>query len=50
MVVLMAVSALCWRAWYRWGLLRTWMVGAPVLFAVLWAFSNEAMRLLPNVY
>jgi sortase A len=50
LVVLMVVSALCWRSWYRWGLLRTWLIGAPVLFAVLWAFGNESMRLLPNVY
>jgi hypothetical protein len=25
-------------------------VGAPVMFAILWGLSTEAMRLLPNVY
>jgi sortase A len=50
LVVLAGVSALCWRAWYRWGLLRTWLVGAPVLFAVLWVLGNSTMGLLPNVY
>jgi sortase A len=50
LVVLAGVSALCWRAWYRWGLLRTWLVGAPVLLAVLWVLGNTTMRLLPNVY
>jgi len=49
-VALLAVSAVCWRLWSRWGMLRTWLVGAPVLFAILWGLSNEAMRLLPNVY
>ena len=48
--VLTGASALVWRAWYRWGLLRTWLVGAPVLFAILWAIGNAAMRLVPNVY
>jgi len=50
LVLLVAASALCWRCWNRFGLLRTWLVGAPVLFAVLWALGNETMRLLPNVY
>ncbi len=47
---LAAASAAVWWLWSRWGLLRTWLVGAPVLLALLWALSNEAMRLLPNVY
>ncbi len=50
LVVLVAASAVFWRLWSRWGILQTWIVGAPVLFAILWALSNEAMRLLPNVY
>ena len=48
--LLLAGSAACWWLWSYWGLLRTWLVGAPVLFAVLWELSNEAIRLLPNVY
>ena len=47
---LLVASAACWWLWSRWGALRTWLVGAPVLFALLWGLSNEAMRLLPNVY
>jgi sortase A len=47
---LAAASAACWWLWSYWGLLRTWIIGAPVLFGILWALSNEAMRLLPNVY
>jgi sortase A len=43
-------SAAVWWLWSRWGLLRAWIVGAPILLALLWGLSNEAMRLLPNVY
>jgi sortase A len=43
-------SVAVWWLWSRWGLLRAWVIGAPVLLALLWGFSNEAMRLLPNVY
>jgi sortase A len=50
LVVLFAVSAACWWLWARWGLTRTWIVGAPVLFALLWVISSEVMRFLPNVY
>jgi sortase A len=47
---LFAATAACWWLWSYWGLLRTWLIGAPILFAILWALSNEAVRLLPNVY
>jgi sortase A len=50
LVALFAVSGICWWLWARWGLLRTWLIGAPVLLAVLWMLSSEVMRLLPNVY
>jgi sortase A len=36
--------------WFRWGRWQTWMVAAPLMFAILWGLSNEVMRLLPNVY
>jgi hypothetical protein len=49
-VLLLAASTVCWWLWARWGLARTWLIGAPVLFAVMWMLSNEVMRLLPNVY
>ena len=44
------VSAAVWLWWSHWGILRARGVGAPVLLALLWGLSNEAMRLLPNVY
>jgi sortase A len=50
LAALVAAVVACWYLWGRWGLLRTWLVGAPVLLAVLWMFSNELMRLVPNVY
>lgn len=46
---LLAATAACWWLWSTWGLLRTWIVGAPVLFAILWLLSDQALRLLPNV-
>ncbi len=46
----LVASAISWWLWSRWGILRTWLVGAPLLLAVLWGLSNEAMRFLPNVY
>jgi sortase A len=36
-------------AWLRWGRWQTWLVAAPILLAVLWGISEEAMRLLPNL-
>ena len=50
LLLLGAGSAAAWWLWSRWGILQTWLVGAPVLFAILWGLSDEAMRLLPNVY
>ena len=48
-LALLVASALSWWLWARWGILRAWLVGAPVVFGVLWFLSNETMRLLPNV-
>jgi sortase A len=50
LLLLAAGTAATWWLWSRWGILQTWLVGAPVLFAILWGLSDEAMRLLPNVY
>jgi sortase A len=47
---LAVASAAVWWLWSRLGILRAWVIGAPVLLALLWGLSNEAMRLLPNVY
>jgi sortase A len=37
-------------AWLKWGRWQTWLVGAPILLAVIWAISQESMQLLPNVF
>ena len=50
MAGLIAAAIACWRLWSRSGLLRIWLVGAPVLLGLLWGFSTQGMRLLPNVY
>ena len=41
----------CGLAWaqVRWGSSPTWLVGLPVLLAALWAASDSAMALLPNL-
>jgi sortase A len=36
-------------AWLRWGRWQTWLVGAPVILAVLWGLAQESMQLLPNL-
>jgi sortase A len=33
----------------RWTPLQVWLVGAPVVLAVMWGASNTAVRLLPNL-
>lgn len=47
--LLLGSVALVWL-WSRWGLARTWLIGAPVLLGILWGLSTELMRLLPNVF
>jgi sortase A len=47
--LLLAAIGAVWM-WVRWGRLQSWLVGAPVIFAILWGLSTEVMRLLPNVY
>jgi sortase A len=49
LALLVAAAAVAWL-WRRWGHRQTWLVGAPVVLGILWAFSTEAMRLLPNVF
>jgi sortase A len=50
MAAMIATAIVCWRLWSRSGLLKIWLVGAPVLLGLLWGFSTEGMRLLPNVF
>jgi sortase A len=50
LIALLAVAVGVSWLWSRLGLGRTWLIGGPVIFAVLWALSTEVMRLLPNVY
>jgi len=49
LALLAGLIALVWL-WSRWGFPRAWLIGAPVLFGILWGLSTEVMRLLPNVY
>lgn len=46
--LLIAGCGIAWL-WSRWGRWQTWLVGVPVLVALLWGLSTEAMRLLPNI-
>ena len=47
--LLLAAVALSWtRA--RWGGWQTWLVGAPVVLALLWLTTQSASVLLPNLF
>jgi sortase A len=45
----LATGAVIW-AWLRWGRLQTWLVGGPLLAAILWAASDQVALLLPNLF
>lgn len=47
-LLLVTVLAAVW-AWLRWGRWQTWVVGMPVILAVLWGTTSAASLLLPNV-
>lgn len=55
MPLLLWVQALlvvgCTLGWaqVRWGRWQSWLVGVPVLVAVLWSASTMATQLLPNL-
>jgi sortase A len=36
-------------SWMRWGRWQTWLVAVPIIFSVMWALSQEGMRLVPNI-
>lgn len=46
--LLLTVLAVVWVR-SRWGDWQTWLVAAPVLLAVVWAGSESAFQLLPNL-
>lgn len=47
-LLLVSVVAVTW-AGLRWGIWQAWLVGVPVLVAVLWAVSLQFTQLLPNL-
>ena len=48
-VLLITLLASLWLL-ARWGWRRSWLIIAPVALGVLWALSNQLLRLVPNVY
>jgi len=46
---LLLASVLVSWAWTRWLHGQTWIVGLPIVFAVLWGVSGAVLRLLPNL-
>jgi sortase A len=46
---LLATGALVLWSWIRWGRRQTWLVGVPVIVAMLWGTTNALMQLLPNL-
>ncbi|HVW79430.1 MAG TPA: class E sortase, partial [Mycobacteriales bacterium] len=44
--LLLAAVAVVW-SWTRWGRRQTWLVGTPLLVAVMWGVADTAMRLVP---
>jgi sortase A len=50
LAALIVASGFAWFLWSRWGILRAWLVAAPILLWVMWELSNSVMGLLPNVY
>jgi sortase A len=44
----MSTAVLVWT-WYRWGRWQTWLVGLPVVLAILWGVAENALAMLPNL-
>jgi sortase A len=49
LMALVAVAVGAAWARLRWGLWQAWVVGIPILIAVLWGASRGALMLLPNL-
>jgi hypothetical protein len=47
-LLLILLVAASWAA-VRWGGMQVWLIGAPLVFAVMWAASSTAFQLLPNL-
>jgi sortase A len=47
-LLVLAALVLTWSL-SRWGAPQAWLAGVPVVLALLWVTSNEALTLLPNV-
>lgn len=47
--VLVLVGVVVVWAWRRWGLWQAWLLGVPLVIAVLWGASSTALMLLPNL-
>jgi sortase A len=47
-LLLVTVIAVAWTR-SRWGKWQTWLVGAPLILAVLWVVTDTAVQLFPNL-
>jgi sortase A len=47
-LLLLVVVAVAWVR-SRWGRWQTWLVGAPLILAVLWVVTDTAVQLFPNL-
>ena len=47
-LMIAAVLGIVWAA-ERWGRWQAWLVGVPIMLAVLWGASETAVQLLPNL-
>jgi sortase A len=46
--LVVAAAAIAW-SWARWGRRQTWLVGVPILLAIMWGSTNALVQFLPNV-
>ena len=46
--LLAGAVAMAW-SWVRWGKWQSWLIGVPLLSAVLWVVTDHAALLLPNL-
>lgn len=46
--LVLAAAAIAW-GWARWGRWQTWVIGVPVVIALVWGATSTAFALLPNL-